>query len=173
MEKKIFKEIQRILSRLESVELSTIKSAMDRYPYMAAFRQWYTYKSDDQIALAILYSPNLRTFRTQLGEFRWQSQRRPTPVPTSSMNSWKERNRKLAVLPNIKVIDQAAQTVNDLAKESVVENEGLASETLANLFEKQGLYAKAIKMYERLILKIPEKSSYFADKIEKIKSKTQ
>jgi hypothetical protein len=173
MDKKKFQEVQRLLSRLESIELSTIKSAMGRYPYMAAFRQWYTLKTDDQFALAILYSPNLRIFKAQLGEFRWHSQRRPTPLPTSSMNSWKERNQKLAVLPNVKVVDHSAQTVNDLAKDSIVENEGLASETLANLFEKQGLYSKSIEMYERLILKIPEKSSYFADKIEKIKSKVQ
>jgi hypothetical protein len=89
------------------------------------------------------------------------------------MRSWNERNQKLAVLPNTKVIDQSARTVSDLAEESIIENKAVVSETLANLFEKQGLYTKSIKMYERLILKFPEKSSYFADKIENIKSKIQ
>lgn len=173
MDKKKYEEVQQLLSRLESVEVSTIKSAIDRYPYMSSFRQWYTLKTDDQVALALLYSPNFRAFQIQLGEFRWHSQRRPSPIPTSSMKSWKDRNKKLAVWPNTKVVDQSAQTIKDLAQESIVENQTVISETLANLLEKQGLYAKAIKMYERLILKIPEKSSYFASKIENIKSKVQ
>lgn len=173
MDKKKYQEVQQLSSRLETVEVSTLEKVINRYPYMADFRQWYTLKTDDQIALAILYSPNPRAFQTQLGEFRWRNQRRPAPMPTSSMRSWNERNQKLAVLPNTKVIDQSARTVSDLAEESIIENKAVVSETLANLFEKQGLYTKSIKMYERLILKFPEKSSYFADKIENIKSKIQ
>lgn len=173
MDKKKYQEVQQLLSRLESVEVSTLKDVIDRFPYMASFRQWYTLKTDDQIALAILYSPNPRAFQTQLGEFRWHRQRRPLPIPSSSMESWKVRNQKLAVFPNTKVVDQSARTVSDLAEESVLENEAVVSETLANLLSHQGLYPKAIKMYERLILKFPEKSSYFADKIENIKSRIQ
>lgn len=173
MEKNNYQEIQQLLSHLDAVEVDTLKQAINRYPYMASFRQWYTLKTDDQIALAILFSPNPRAFQTQLEEFRWHNQRRPTPLSTSAMDSWNERNRKLVALPNTKVVDQSAQTVNDWAKQSITEKEEVISETLANLLEKQGLFSKSIRMYERLILKFPEKSSYFADKIEKIKSKVQ
>lgn len=45
----------------------------------------------------------------------------------------------------------------------------LASDALAQLLVKQGHYGQAIAMYEKLILKYPQKSSFFAAQIEKIK----
>jgi len=44
------------------------------------------------------------------------------------------------------------------------------TETLANIYAQQGYYKKAIGIFEKLSLKYPEKSTYFAGRIEKIKS---
>ncbi len=57
----------------------------------------------------------------------------------------------------------------DHARLSVLDHDDLVTETLAMIYEKQGLTQKAIKIYERLLLLIPEKSSYFASRIEELK----
>jgi tetratricopeptide (TPR) repeat protein len=54
----------------------------------------------------------------------------------------------------------------DLNKE---DNSYLMTETLAKVYLEQKKYQKAIQAYEILILKYPEKSSFFADRIKDIK----
>lgn len=60
----------------------------------------------------------------------------------------------------------------DLSKLSVRENESLVTETLAKVYLDQGLHNKAIKAYEILSLKYPQKSAFFADRIQKIRELT-
>lgn len=57
------------------------------------------------------------------------------------------------------------------AKESLSEETLPVSETLAKIFEVQGNIPKAIFVYEQLSLIIPEKKTYFASQIRKIKKK--
>lgn len=56
-----------------------------------------------------------------------------------------------------------------LANKSLEESYELVSETMAELFIKQGHPKKAIKVYEKLILIYPEKSTYFASRILNLK----
>lgn len=59
--------------------------------------------------------------------------------------------------------------VTKIAGKSVERNESMASETLALLLEKQGLFQEAIEMYEQLILTFPKKKAFFAAKIKSLK----
>ena len=65
--------------------------------------------------------------------------------------------------------DKDYQAEADLAKHSVEESYDIVSETMAELYLKQGYKAKAIKIYKKLILIYPEKSTYFAARISKLK----
>lgn len=62
------------------------------------------------------------------------------------------------------------QKVSEIASKSIKSQSRVASETLAQILEKQGLTDQAIKMYEQLILTFPEKNAYFAAKIENLKN---
>lgn len=58
------------------------------------------------------------------------------------------------------------------AKKSSEDRDELVTETLAVIYSDQMLYHKAIASYKKLMLKFPEKSRYFADKIEQLEKKT-
>lgn len=62
-----------------------------------------------------------------------------------------------------------AQENIDISLTSVQENDHYLTDTLAQIYLKQANYAKAIFAYEKLSLKFPEKSVYFASRIVEIK----
>jgi tetratricopeptide (TPR) repeat protein len=62
--------------------------------------------------------------------------------------------------------DEIPENVFEMAVNSIAKEEGLASESLADIYVKQKKYDQAIEMYKKLSLRNPQKSAYFAHKID-------
>jgi len=73
------------------------------------------------------------------------------------------------VITDTPLIELTPETGKILSENSNQIGEDLITETLANVYLKQGLYSEALESYQKLSLKFPEKNSYFATQIEKIK----
>ncbi len=72
--------------------------------------------------------------------------------------------------PRIQVSKNLPDKQEDLSASSTNEDPQLVTETLAKIYLGQGKKEKALDIYEKLCLKFPEKSSYFAKKILDIKN---
>lgn len=68
--------------------------------------------------------------------------------------------------PTIKPISKEFQSQNQ--SDNIYNEKELMTETLAKVYLEQKKYSNAIKAYDILILKYPEKSGFFADQIKKI-----
>ncbi|PSR14244.1 MAG: hypothetical protein DA408_09625 [Bacteroidetes bacterium] len=116
---------------------------------------------------------------TALIGFSILPQEKLAPLPTTVFDSWnslreQDQRRQLVRLRQRAVRGSSTPTpqkARQVAKKSLQEQPDLASETLADLLARQGQYAKAIKIYQRLSLLNPEKSVYFAATIENLKQK--
>jgi hypothetical protein len=102
----------------------------------------------------------------------------PAPVPELKITEYISRKKVQAELidkfiianPRIEPVrDRSDHPVEDISKPFTEEKGGFITETLAKIYISQGYYSKAIDIYEKLSLKFPEKSSYFATQIEKVK----
>jgi len=73
--------------------------------------------------------------------------------------------KEKTIKPKLEVFFNAT----DFAKESVIEDHELVTPTLAKVYLEQEHYDKAISAYQKLILKYPKKSSFFANQITLIR----
>lgn len=60
---------------------------------------------------------------------------------------------------------------SNMAENSSIDKEDIVSETLAKIYISQNLFHKALKIYQKLYLLIPEKSAYFAAQIQDLENK--
>lgn len=109
----------------------------------------------------------------------------PAPLPKLTFDSWKhnfQAPRSVLIAKGLKNVKAGKKQktakktgkrdeADQIAEQSIQEDSEIASETLALVLSMQGHYEKAISMYERLCLQYPEKSSFFAAKIETLKKK--
>ncbi|SKB80169.1 hypothetical protein SAMN05660477_01186 [Soonwooa buanensis] len=91
---------------------------------------------------------------------------------TAEIEKDKEVKKQKAIdefIENQPKITQLKDEASFVVKEKKEDISHLMTETLANLYLEQKLYSKAIKAFETLIAKHPEKTDYFTQKIEDIK----
>ena len=121
------------------------------------------------------WARNIEEFLYLLGFFRVVSPNKKTSFHRGGSFVVEEKRKKLELID--KFIESSPKIVPtksnaspnayfDLNKE---DNAQLMTETLARVYLEQKKYQKAIQAYEILILKYPEKSSFFADRIKDIR----
>jgi hypothetical protein len=94
-----------------------------------------------------------------------EKHRRPLPKDKLLEDFMVDQNQKATLAENKYDTESAA-------RRSIEENYGILSETLARLVAAQGKREEAIKIYQQLMLKNPQKSAYFAAQIEKLRKET-
>ena len=105
----------------------------------------------------------------RLKEIEAEKQRQETEHDKPKKLSRKELIDKF-ILENPSISKPKAEFYNPIsvAQNSIIDQENIVSETLAKIYEKQGYIEKAISIYEKLGLKYPKKSRYFAAQIERL-----
>ena len=97
----------------------------------------------------------------------WLEKVNLVPIDRSNESSTIEKFISKKPNLNIKSIEEP-EIQNDNENTELIK-ESLVTETLAKLYVEQENYEKAIQTYKILILKFPEKNSYFASAIKKLK----
>ena len=97
----------------------------------------------------------------------WLEQVNLVPIDRSNESSTIEKFISKKPKLNIKSIEEPEIHEDNESTELI--KESLVTETLAKLYMQQENYEKAIQTYKILILKFPEKNSYFASAIKKLK----
>ena len=89
--------------------------------------------------------------------------------PIDRSNETETIDKFISKKPKLKVEVYENESTDDTI-DYVSNQASYMTETLARLYLNQKNFEKAIQSYKILILKFPEKNSYFADQIKKIKS---
>jgi hypothetical protein len=173
LEQEIGRQAVNTLVEKQLNEASVAPTVTD-VPSEASFGDW----------LALMKKNNGQDFRRTD-----RKEKSPAPRPTPEIQDTKQiapdadtRQKKRAIID--KIIEsnpglirgreeQKFYKPEQQAKESLLDNEHLVTETLAKIYALQGNTAKAIRAYQILSLKNPQKSAYFAALIQELKNNPQ
>jgi hypothetical protein len=170
-----------VVSFVETELLKTNQTNNKPDPFEAPhnFSDWLYYLKKNN-------GQSLEQIQNQVNEFKEKNDSKNTQVPAidtkaeTDLDELALRKQKNGALidkiiqsnpGHIKIKEeQKFYTPDSKARESLLENEHLVTETLAKIYVIQGNINKAIRAYEILSLKYPQKSAYFASLIQDLKN---
>ena len=123
--------------------------------------------TNDKSSLIINEKKILSSEKTKNSFIEWLKITKPISAELKNNNETLIENflKSKPVLSN-----NLSSSKNNLAKQFKLNKKEYMTETLAKLYFKQNKFKEAIKAYEILCLKYPEKISLFADQIKNIKN---
>jgi hypothetical protein len=138
----------------------------------------FTQENDLNIGKPLIFENNeTHSFREWLQLTHFEPINRDDNVIEEEFDEEKQKKNDLIEKfiesnPKIQPIRENVKPPVNINK-SIEDTSHLMTETLAKVYLEQKKYQRAIQAYDILILKYPEKSSFFADQIEKIKELQQ
>jgi tetratricopeptide (TPR) repeat protein len=190
MQKERFYELLENPGLLDDKTLNELKEVADIYPFFHAGLVLYlknlfvTGNSDfetilNRISVAIPDRKRLYAFLHAwpedltgdsyfggIGTGHYQGQDRRNLTEDNLIDKFLSRERGPIKIENPD--EGSSGDEDEILAKSVSENDELITETLAMIYFEQKKYDKAIDAFEKLRLKYPEKSVYFANRIEEI-----
>ncbi|MCR5002822.1 MAG: hypothetical protein K5984_00475 [Bacteroidales bacterium] len=159
---------------LKKLSPEELRAVVDQYPWFAAARKVLAQKDPTTVESAAIYMVSREITH---GIARPEKKERPSRPARAvvggdffSSDQYQDASRQEGSIFNeiAKIVGTKDGDATPIAEEKGTE---VATETLAKIYEKQGLYELANGIYSKLILRYPEKSAYFATLIEKNKQK--
>jgi hypothetical protein len=171
VEKEIEKAVVNAIVEKQMLGADEKQEPEENQPQPTKFSEWLRYVN----------KANSKETGSQTEEFiktKLEEERKLVEAPiTKTKTAAKEKQKALIdriIEVNPSLIrskeDQKFFKSDQKAKESLLENEHLVTETLAQIYALQGNISKAVRAYEILSLKFPQKSVYFASLIQKLKN---
>jgi hypothetical protein len=113
----------------------------------------------------------MMSFAEWLSHFKTRSEREEEEArDKSALRSMWQQEKLAAALEDEP--EEIPEDVFEMAVSSITREDDLASESLADILEKQGKWSAAAEMYRKLGLRNPAKSGYFASRAEAAKKRS-
>ena len=148
---------------LNSESLSMLENLISRYPYHNIARYLHLKnlqklndeQYDNYLKLTAIYAPDRAKLKEVLSEL---SDERKIRKSKKSVNEIIDKF--ISEEPRIsKIVDETRPIKTDIPEQDESTIFDIATETLAKIYLKQGNKSMAIKIYDQLMLKFPDKSS--------------